>query len=65
MTNQQKNRVLGRRWFLAKKRLLKKVPKLLSNSRLAKRRATPDPLESCISQSDDPQSCAKNSKKEK
>ena len=60
MTSQEKNRVLGRRWYLAKKRLFKKVPKLLGNTKLAKRRATPDPVESCISQNDDPQACAKN-----
>jgi hypothetical protein len=62
MTNQQKNRTLGRRWFLAKKRLLKKIPTLLTNSKLAERRADPNPLESCINQSDDPQSCAKKMK---
>ena len=59
MTNQQKSRILARRWISAKKRLLNKVPKLLNNTKLAKRRATPDPVESCLSQSDDPQACAK------
>ncbi|MFA6813998.1 MAG: hypothetical protein GX943_03620 [Candidatus Pacebacteria bacterium] len=60
MTIQQKNHLLGRRWFLAKKRLFKKTPKLLSNSKLAKRRATPDPIGTCVNQSADPQSCKKN-----
>jgi hypothetical protein len=62
MTNKQKNTILGRRWFLAKKRLFKKAPKLLSNNKLAKRLAGPGPLESCINQSDDPQSCLKKHK---
>jgi hypothetical protein len=65
MTKQEKNRILGRRWFLAKKRILKKIPKLLNNSKLAERRANPSPLESCINQSDDPKNCAVNGKQKR
>jgi hypothetical protein len=60
MTSQQKKRILGNRWFAAKKRLLKRIPKLLNNNKLAKRRANPDPLEKCISQSEDPKTCNRN-----
>jgi hypothetical protein len=62
MTSQQKNKVLGRRWFLAKKRLFKKIPKLLNNNKLSERLAGPDVLESCVNQSDNPQNCLTNGK---
>jgi len=59
MTTQQKHQILGRHWFLAKKNLLKRVPKLLSNNKLAKRRAKVDPIETCISQSNNLNNCKK------
>ena len=57
MTEQEKQRILCRHWFSTKKNLFKKVPQLLSNSKLAKRRAKAGPIETCISQSDNPEKC--------
>jgi hypothetical protein len=59
MTNFTKTKILGRRLFVAKNKILKKKPKLLDNNKLAKRRAKPDPLEACISQSEDLEKCVK------
>ncbi len=57
MTKQSQQAVSSRHWFSAKQNLFKKVPKLLSNSKLAKRRAQADPIETCISQSDNLEEC--------
>lgn len=57
MTSQQKKQLFGQHWSQAKKRLFKKIPKLLNNKKLAKRQAKPDPIETCISQSSDPEKC--------
>ncbi len=59
MNNQKKKLVFAKHWFFKKRNLLKKLPKLLDNSKLAKRRAKPDPIESCINQSDNPETCLK------
>jgi hypothetical protein len=60
MTNQQKNQILSRHWFLAKTKLLKRIPKLLNNNKLFKRRAKASSRETCISQNSDPQNCKTN-----
>ena len=67
MTKVSKTHSFSKHFFNAKHSLLKKLPKLLDNSKLAKRRAKPDPLETCIKQSADLDKCKKlvSSKKTK
>lgn len=67
MTKVSKTHNFSKHFFNAKDNLLKKLPKLLDNSKLAKRRAKPDPLETCIKQSTDLDKCKKfvSSKKTK
>ena len=59
MTKLSKTHSFSKHLFNVKDNLLKKLPKLLDNSKLAKRRAKPDPLETCIKQSTDLDKCKK------
>ncbi|NLG06111.1 MAG: hypothetical protein GX559_00210 [Candidatus Pacebacteria bacterium] len=59
MTKVLKTHSFSKHFFNAKRNLLDKLPKLLDNNKLAKRRAKPDPLETCIKQSADPNKCKK------